>query len=179
MFREVDPTFLFQSQAEGRANSAIEDIVALEVNRCLAANEVVPTTKDAIVAQAFARGTVKSAADRQAEALISANQPQPAGGTSVSVVPETITDRQFFQGCALQGLCTEAEALDAVKTGTLPARLETFVVNLPAEQRFAARMVLSGAVSFNRSSPLTDAFGQMADMTPAEVDEFWRFCAGL
>lgn len=94
-------------------------------------------------------------------------------------VPDTITDRQFFQGCALKGLCTEAEALEAVKTGTLPSQLEVFVTQLPGDQRFGARMVLSGAVSFSRSSSLTEAFGQMAGMTPSEVDEFWRFCAVL
>lgn len=136
------------------------------------------TDDGAVLLHGVNAGIIKTAAQKHAEAVLAAGQ-APAGGIPANVVPTTISDRQFFQGCALRGLCSEAEALEAVKTGTLPAQLEAFVTALPADQRFGARMVLSGAVSFNRSSPLTEAFGQMAGMTPAQVDEFWRFCAGL
>lgn len=104
-----------------------------------------------------------------------------ASQSSASTAPtaDTISARQFFHGCALRGLCSEAEALDAVKNGTLPATLEGFVDQLPYDQQFNARMLLSGATTFNRSNPLTAAFGQMAGMTPADLDGFWRFCADL
>lgn len=94
-------------------------------------------------------------------------------------VPETISDRQFFQGLALSGLITQEEALAAVGTGVVPAAMAAFIDQLPLEQQFGARMVLSGAVEFHRSHPLTAAFGAMQGMTSAQIDDLWRFCAGL
>ena len=94
-------------------------------------------------------------------------------------VPEIITDRQFFQGLAVWSMISEAEALAAVKAGILPSRLEAFVSALPEGEQFPARMILSGATSYYRSSPLTATFGVMAGMDATALDAFWRFCAGL
>ncbi|WP_341992867.1 hypothetical protein [Azorhizobium sp. AG788] len=93
--------------------------------------------------------------------------------------PAEISDRQFFQGLALRGLVSQAEALAAVGTGTLPAAFEALIGQLSAEDQFAARMLLSGATSFQRTNPLVDTLGAMLDMSPAEIDDLWRFCAGL
>ncbi len=106
----------------------------------------------------------------------------PAGtdtGSGTLVVPAEISDRQFFQGLALRGLISQAEALAAVGTGTLPAAFEALIGQLSSEDQFAARMLLSGATSFQRTNPLVDTLGAMLDMSPAEIDELWRFCAGL
>lgn len=94
--------------------------------------------------------------------------------------PGTISDRQFFQGLALQSFITEAEALEAVKTGVLPAALETIVAGIadPAAQ-FAARMILSGATMFERDHPMVATIGAAQGMTDAQIDDFWRFCATL
>lgn len=89
------------------------------------------------------------------------------------VVPQIISDRQFFQQLAVMGLITEAEALAAVKTGDIPTTLMGLVGALPAEQQFAAEMLLSGAVSFVRSHPLTVAFGQAFGWTSEQLDELW------
>lgn len=94
-------------------------------------------------------------------------------------VPESISDRQFFQGLAVQGLITEDEALAAVATGTIPAAMQAFIAALPEGQRFGARMVLCGAVEFHRSHPLVSAFGQMQGLDAAGLDDLWRFCAAL
>lgn len=94
-------------------------------------------------------------------------------------VPESISDRQFFQGCALYNLITQSEALEAVKTGTLPTTLAGFINQLPVEQRFSAEMLLSGATIFERSNPHVDAFGQLAGMTSDQLDDFWIFCSTL
>jgi hypothetical protein len=98
-------------------------------------------------------------------------QPEP--------VPSTISDRQFFQQLAVGGLITESEALAAVQTGTLPAALVAFIDQLPAEQQFPARMLLTGATSFERAHPLTDAFGSMYGMNGEQVDQLWRDAAKL
>lgn len=94
-------------------------------------------------------------------------------------VPEAISDRQFFHGLALRGEVTEAEALAAVRTGAVPAAFQTFIDALPAEERFGATMLVSGAIEFRRSHLLTVAFSQAKGWTSEATDEFWRYCASL
>lgn len=89
------------------------------------------------------------------------------------IVPQIISDRQFFQKLAMLGLITEAEALAAVKTGDVPTELQGLIDALPADQRFAAEMLLSGAVSFSRSHPLTLFFGQAMGWSSDQLDELW------
>ena len=50
-----------------RCSLAIEEIVALTVQQCLANNVQIPGSKDEIVELAFAQGWVMAAAQRQAE----------------------------------------------------------------------------------------------------------------
>ena len=50
-----------------RARIAIEELVAITVEKCLETNTPIPGSKDAMVELAFENGWVKSAADRQAE----------------------------------------------------------------------------------------------------------------
>lgn len=94
-------------------------------------------------------------------------------------VPPVISDRQFFQGLAINGTITQQEALDAVMTGTIPAALETFVTQMPAEDQFPARMLLSGAIEFHRDHPLVSAVGAAFAWTDTDIDDFWRFCEAL
>lgn len=51
-----------------RCRIAIEEIVALTVQKCLETNTAIPGTKDAMVDLAFTQGWVKTAAQRNAEA---------------------------------------------------------------------------------------------------------------
>lgn len=88
-------------------------------------------------------------------------------------VPQGISDRQFFQQLAVTGIITEAEAVAAVSTGTIPAALQALVDTLPADARFGAVMLLSGAVTFSRSHPLTEAIGAAHGMTQEQIDELW------
>ncbi len=103
-----------------------------------------------------------------------------AGGTlgayipSTEPVPSTISDRQFFQQLAVGGLITESEALAAVQTGTLPAAIVAFIDQLPDEQQFPASMLLTGATSFERAYPLTEAFLAMYEMDGEHIDQLWR-----
>ena len=57
-----------QNAVHERCRIAIEEIVTLAVQKCLETNTQIPGTKDAIVALAFERGWVKTAAQYQAEA---------------------------------------------------------------------------------------------------------------
>ncbi len=51
-----------------RCRVAIEEIVALTVQKCLETNTAIPGSKDAMVDLAFEQGWVKTAAQRNAEA---------------------------------------------------------------------------------------------------------------
>lgn len=95
-------------------------------------------------------------------------------------VPQLISDRQFFQQCCIQGLCSQAEALAAVQTGTLPSALMAAVNSIadPAQQ-FAAKMVLCGATQFDRNNPMTALLGALLGQTSAQMDAIWRAAALL
>ena len=93
--------------------------------------------------------------------------------------PAVISDRQFFQGLALDGYITPAEALAAVRTGDLPPVLAELIERMDAEERFGAEMLLSGAVEFRRDHPMTVAIGEARGLTPDEVDDFFRRAAAL
>jgi len=61
-----------------RCRIAIDEIVALTVEKCLETATQLPGTKDDIVMLAFERGWVKTAEQRQAEATSLAEQEQSA-----------------------------------------------------------------------------------------------------
>lgn len=56
-----------QNAVHERCRIAIEEIVAITVQKCLETNTQIPGSKDAMVELAFEQGWVKSAAVRQAE----------------------------------------------------------------------------------------------------------------
>lgn len=96
-----------------------------------------------------------------------------------TTVPEEISDRQFFHGLAKQGIISQAEALEAVGPGILPAALDALVEQMPEADRFDVRMLLRGATIFQRSHPMTAALAAAFGWGSADTDEFWRFCTGL
>jgi hypothetical protein len=57
-----------QNAVHERCRIAIEDIVAMTVQKCLETNTQIPGSKDAMVDLAFEQGWVKTAAQRNAEA---------------------------------------------------------------------------------------------------------------
>lgn len=102
-----------------------------------------------------------------------ANAPPPP-------VPASISDRQFFQQLAVQGIITRQEAKDAVKTGAIPAEMQAIVNGMANEDdRFAAEMLLSGATEFLRNHPLVAAFAAAKGWTSAQVDNLFRAASAL
>jgi P2-related tail formation protein len=61
-----------QNAAHERARIAIEEIVAITVQKCLETNIQIPGTREAIVELAFDNEWVKTAAERQADAIAQA-----------------------------------------------------------------------------------------------------------
>jgi hypothetical protein len=94
--------------------------------------------------------------------------------------PRVISDRQFFQALALQGAITPEEALAAVRTGAIPAAMQSFIDAITdQEQQFGATMLLSGAVEFDRNHPLVESFRQAMDWTVQQTNDLWRLAAAL
>lgn len=94
-------------------------------------------------------------------------------------VPPSISDRQFFQAMALAGGITQAEALAAVRTGDIPAALAAIIAQMPAEAKFNAEMLLSGATVFERTHALTEQLGAAMGWTSAQIDELFRMAGAL
>jgi hypothetical protein len=138
-------------------------------NVVLIADDVVPPSKVAINSSlSLSGGTVI-----RHWTLIDAPPPQ---------VPETISNRQFAEALAFQGLITQAEALAWVKGGAVPPKLQAVVDVIPdANTKFGAQMLLDGATQFNRSHPMVAQLGagMSPPETPAQLDDIWRMAATL
>lgn len=94
-------------------------------------------------------------------------------------VPPEISDRQFFQALAQEGMISEGDALASVQAGALPPAFDALIAALPASAQFPARMVVTGATIFRRDHPLTAAFGAWAGKSPAQIDDLFRLAAAL
>ena len=90
-----------------------------------------------------------------------------------------ISRRQFFQQLAVQGVITQVEALSAVKTGTIPAALQTLINGLPPDQQFGATMIVSGSATFERNNPLTIAIGTAYGWSSDQINALFRAAAAL
>lgn len=104
--------------------------------------------------------------------------PLPVPPSPAPPVPQTISDRQFFQQLAVVGIITEDQAL-ASNAAVIPAPLLAIIEAMPAEQQFAAKMLVSGATVFERTHPMTEAIGATYGWTSAQIDEFFRAAAVL
>lgn len=93
--------------------------------------------------------------------------------------PQSVSRRQFFQQLAVQGVITQAEALAAVQTGTIPSELAALVSGLPAANQFAAQMKISGASDFLLSDPLTQELAIAYQWTTAQLAALWTAAAAL
>ncbi|KRE08164.1 hypothetical protein ASE61_00670 [Bosea sp. Root670] len=110
--------------------------------------------------------------DEQAEHLASlADLPGPAVAT--------ISDRQFAQQLAELGKISEAEALAWAARGEPPAALETAIDKLPAEERFAARMLLSSATKYEFGHPLCPKLGALLGFDELARRDLWMAAALL
>ena len=96
-----------------------------------------------------------------------------------SAPPGTISDRQFAQQAALTGLISEKDALAWASAGKIPPSMLALVNELPGEAQFAAKMMLSGATSFERSHALTAELTAAFGWSDRQRDDFWSAAAQL
>jgi hypothetical protein len=73
----VSPQEWAENAIKDRCRIAVDEIVGLYTERALGEGIQIPTTKDALVADAFIRGWVKSAADIVAERVAEQTQEEP------------------------------------------------------------------------------------------------------
>ncbi len=132
--------------------------------------------RDAAVAEAAALRRERDALAGERDGL--AAQLAAREAPAADVLP-AISDRQFFQALALAGAITPDAALAAVMTGRLPAPIEAAVTALPVAERFAARMLLSGATAFERGHPMVAQLGTALGYDAAALDALWRQAATL
>jgi hypothetical protein len=84
-FAAVSQNEWIQNVVQTRCNAAVDEIVALTVQKCLETNTPIPGSKDAMVDLAFTQGWVKTAAQRQAEAEAEAAARQGQNETNTNV----------------------------------------------------------------------------------------------
>lgn len=104
-----------------------------------------------------------------------------ASEDAVAPVPPVISDRQFAQVLALDGVITEAEALAWAARGELPSAMVTALQAIPEEggARFGAEMLLSAATTYERAHPLVGTLGVLLGRDGAALDDIWRRGAAL
>lgn len=86
--------------------------------------------------------------------------------------PIIISDRQFFQQLAIDGVITQDEAL-ATADGTMPGLLLAIIGQMPAETQFSALMLVKNATTFERYHPLTAVVGQALGWDDERLDTLW------
>lgn len=112
--------------------------------------------------------------------LAEGNTPDPADDEPDTRIVDFISDRQFFQQAAIQGFISQEDALQAVKTGFIPAPLQAIVDTISDEtDKFNAEMLLSGATEFNRNHPLTSVIGAAFGMTEEDITKYFRNASNL
>ena len=106
----------------------------------------------------------------------------------LAAVPATISDRQFAQILALDGVITQDEALAWAARGDLPDALVDALSHVPEAggQRFGAQMLLSAATLYERKHPLVGMLGALltnpathAPYEAAALDSIWIRGAAL
>ena len=90
-------------------------------------------------------------------------------------VPD-LTARQFLSALTLQGIITESEAMDR---STIPASIAAVFNTLPPAAATVARITWANMTIVPRQDPLVNALGASMNMTPTQIDDFFRQAATI
>ena len=85
---------------------------------------------------------------------------------------QVIDKAQLWEQLALDSRITQDEALAAVRSGTLPAMIETNINLRPAGQRFGIRMYLARAPKLAKNNALVRF--ALASLSDTEIDQLWN-----
>ncbi|MFM7468930.1 MAG: hypothetical protein ACKO37_05475 [Vampirovibrionales bacterium] len=91
----------------------------------------------------------------------------------VPPVPD-LTARQFLSALVLNNIITEQEAVNRT---TVPASINVVFNTLPATEATVARITWANMTVVPRANPLVDVLGASLNMTPSQIDNFFRQAA--
>ena len=91
----------------------------------------------------------------------------------------SISRKQFFQALAQTEVITEAEAIAALATGTIPAALQAAIDGLPEDMKFAATMAVIGEQSFELQHPITQAIKESIGWTDQQAQDLFNLAGTL
>jgi hypothetical protein len=105
---------------------------------------------------------------------------KPAKLAATVAPPEVISDRQFAQALAKQGVISKDEALAFVKRGEVPPALQAVIDSVSDdEERFDLDMAVSGATTFERSNPSTESLAAALGWSSEQMDDLWTYAASI
>jgi hypothetical protein len=104
---------------------------------------------------------------------ITARAAEEAAYAAQVYVPQTITKRQFLIAAAAEGIITSQEALDAAKTGAVPAAIDAVFGALPANERTPARITWASMTIVGRNELLVAAVAAALGKTSQEIDDLF------
>ncbi len=97
-----------------------------------------------------------------------------------ATVPDRIRSRQLLIGLMTESVITESEAIEAARTGAVPAVIQAVFGKLPsAGERAAAAITWAKMSVVERDHPLVDALAAANGMSEADVDAFFQACAKI
>ncbi|GAB9186051.1 hypothetical protein [Bradyrhizobium diazoefficiens] len=83
--------------------------------------------------------------------------------------PQQVSNRQFYQQAAVDGLISQNDALEAM-SGTLPGPVDSYVRSLPSAMQFGAEMRFK-ATGFPRDDQYVT--GLLQFLGAADIDQFF------
>lgn len=97
-----------------------------------------------------------------------------------ATVPDSISSRQLLIGLMTESVITESEAIEAARTGAVPAAIQAVFDKLPSgAERAAAAITWAKMSVVERNHPLVDALAAANGMSDADVDAFFQTCAEI
>jgi hypothetical protein len=95
------------------------------------------------------------------------------------LAPIVLTNRQLFAALAITGFITEAEALAAGRTGTVPQAVDAVFAELPPQDAFLARLTWATMREVPRDHQLISAMIAANLATSEQVDGIFTLGASL
>jgi len=107
--------------------------------------------------------------------LIADNTPIGPYVAPPTPIPD-LTARQFLSALTLQGIITEAEAMNR---SVIPSAIAAVFATLPPSYATVARITWANMTVVPRQDPLIDALGASMNMTPAQIDTFFMQASAI
>jgi len=99
---------------------------------------------------------------------------------SILFAPPPISDFQFAAALMSRGVITPDEATAFVKVGDIPVAMQKALDAIPDEKaRTLAMLRVSGATTYRRDHPLTQALAAELGWTSDQVDALWKEAAAI